>query len=265
MEVIDLWELFGVLLRRIWLIILVAALAGAAAFGYTYYFVEPLYKSSTLLYVNNSSISIGTTSVSISGSELNAAQKLVNTYLVILKSRSVLNDVIEAADLPYSYDRVKGMISAEAVNSTEIFQIVVTSTDPREAEHIANTIAEVLPDKIADIVAGSDVRIVDYAVVPAHRSSPSYTRNTSIGCLLGAALTIAILVLIYLLDEGIRSEDYLTKTYPDIPLLAVIPDMDPNHHSSGGYYYYRSHYGSGYGYGQGHRTQSEVQSRGTDQ
>ena len=104
MEVIDLWELLGVLLRRIWIIILAAVLVGAAAFGYTYYMVDPLYKASTLLYVNNSSISLGSTSVTISGSELNAAQKLVNTYLVILKSRSVLNDVIEEADLNCSYE-----------------------------------------------------------------------------------------------------------------------------------------------------------------
>ena len=29
----------------------------------------------------------------------------------------------------------------------------------------------------------------------------------------------------FLLDDNIRNEDYLTQTYPDIPLLSVIPDM----------------------------------------
>ena len=131
------------------------------------------------------------------------------------------------------------MISASAVNSTEVFEIVVTSTNPAEAEKIANTIADVLPDKIADIVAGSDVRIVDYAVVPSHRSSPSYTRNTAIGMLLGAVVSAALIILAYLFDENIHTEEYLTQTYPDIPLLAVIPDMTETKQRSG-YYGYQS-------------------------
>ena len=48
-------------------------------------------------------------------------------------------------------------------------------------------------------------------------------------------------MLAYLFDEIIHSEDYLTQTYPDIPLLSVIPDMTAARQRSGGYY--------GYGYG----------------
>ena len=177
---IDLIELFGVLLRRIWTIVLSALIAGCLAFGFTYFFISPQYEASTLLYVNNSDISVGSSSFSISSSDLNAAQKLVDTYVVILKSRTVLNEVIEKADVNYTYNQLSGMISAGAVNSTEVLRIVVTCGNPAEAERIANTIAEILPVRIPDIVNGSDVRIVDYAVIPSHRSSPSFTKNTAI-------------------------------------------------------------------------------------
>ena len=232
-ETVDLRELFSLLLRRVWLIILAALLVGAAAFGYTYFMVDPLYQSSTLMYVNNSDISVGATSFSISNADLTAAQKLVDTYVVILKSRTSLNEVIRKSGVSYTYEELRKMISASAVNSTEVFEIVVTSKSPTEAEQIANTIADVLPEKISDIVAGSDVRIVDYAVVPSHRTSPSYTRNTVIGAFLGAILCAAIIVLAYMFDENIRSEDYLTHTYPDIPLLSVIPDMTISKQRSG--------------------------------
>ena len=240
---IDLRELFGVLLHRAWLIALVAVIGAALVFGYTYFMVDPLYQSSTLLYVNNSGINIGSSSFSISSGELTAAQKLVDTYVVILKSRAALSEVIEEAELSYTYEELKGMISAGAVNSTEVFEVVVTSKSPTEAEKIANTIANILPEKISDIVNGSDVRIVDYAVVPSHRHSPSYTRNTAIGFLVGAVLAAAIIILTHLLDENIRSEDYLSQSFPDIPLLSVIPDMHASRQRSGGYY------GYGYGYG----------------
>ena len=234
---IDLRELFMVLLRRWWAIALAIVFGGAAAFGYTYFLVDPLYQASTLLYVNNSDISVGATSFSISNADLTAAQKLVDTYVVILKSRTSLNAISEKAGLNYSYETLKSMVSAKAVNSTEVFEVVVTSKDPAEAEKIANTIADVLPSKIADIVVGSDVRIVDYAVIPSHRSSPSYTRNTAIGMLIGAVIMAAILILAYLFDENIRSEDYLTQNYPDIPLLSVIPDMSVSSRRAGYYGY----------------------------
>lgn len=236
---VDLLELLRVLLRRWWAIVLAVLLAGALTFGYTLFMVDPLYQARTLLYVNNSDISVGSTSFSISNADLTAAQQLVDTYVVILKSRTALNEVIEKADLDYTYEELAEMISASAVNSTEVFEIVVTSKSPTEAERIANTIADILPDKIADIVEGSDVRIVDYAVVPSHRYSPSYTRNTAIGALIGAVICAGILILVYLFDENIRSEDYLTQTYPDIPLLTVIPDMT-GAKRSGGYYGYQS-------------------------
>lgn len=246
-DTIDLRELFGVLMRRIWSIILATLLFGAAAFGYTYFFVDPLYQASALLYVNNSDVSVGSASFSISTSDLTAAQKLVNTYIVILRSRTVLNEVIEAAGLDCTYGQLSSMITAESVNSTEVFRIVVTSKSPTEAELIANTIADLLPERIPAIVNGSDVRIVDYAVVPSARSSPSFTRNTVVGALIGLVLSVAVVVLSHLFDENIRSEDYLAMAYPNIPLLAVIPDMRSSKQHSYGY-----RYGGGYRYGYGY-------------
>jgi capsular polysaccharide biosynthesis protein len=235
---IDLLELARVLWRRAWLVVLSTILVAAMAFGYTYCLVTPLYTASALLYVNNSSFSVGSTSFSISASELSAAKTLVDTYGVILLSRTTLEEVIEVDNLDYTYEELYSMITTGAVNDTEIFEVTVTSDSPAEAESIANTIAGILPEKISNIVEGSDVRIVDYAVIPSHRTSPSYTKNTAVGGILGFVLAAAYIILRYLLDENIHTEDYLTQTYPNIPLLAVVPDMSESkgRDSSGGYY-----------------------------
>ena len=232
---IDLLELTGVLLKKAKFIIAITLLTAALAFMITFVFITPQYTATAMMYVNNSSISIGSTSVSISSGELTAAQSLVDTYIVILKSRTTLEDIIRSNNLPYDYDELYEMIESEAVNSTEIFSIDVTSPDPREAEQIANYITQVLPDRIASIVDGSDVRIVDYAVVPSERTSPSFTLNTVIGALAGFVVAVVIVILRYMLDDQIHAEDYLTQTYPEIPLLAVVPDMLSN--DSKDYYY----------------------------
>ena len=221
---IDLLALARAVWKRIWAVIAAVLVGAAAAFSYAEFFITPLYEAKAMLYVNNSSISVGSTSFSISSGDLTAAQSLVQTYIVILKSRQSLEAVIEQAELPYTYEQLASMVSASAVNETEIFEVTVTDADPEEAELIANTIADILPDKIAEIVEGSSVRIVDYAVVPAYPVSPSVTKYTLIGFLLGGVLSVGVIVLMELLNESIRSEDYLIQTY-NLPILAVVPAM----------------------------------------
>lgn len=159
---IDLGQIAEGLVRRLWVIVIAMVVCGSILFSYAAFMVTPLYEASVLMYVNNSSFSVGSTSFSISSSEISAAKSLVDTYLVILKTRLTLNDVISRGHLDCTYEELVKMIRAESVNDTEVFTVTVTSDDPQEAEHIVNTIAQVLPDKIAGIVEGSSVRIVDY-------------------------------------------------------------------------------------------------------
>ena len=235
---IDLLRLLKALWHRAWAIALAMLLFGGAAFAYSAFLVKPLYQAGAMLYVNNSSFSVGSTSFSITSSELTAAQSLVSTYVVLLKSRTTLETVIESADLDYSYGELVEMIDAHAVNGTEIFEVVVTSEDPQEAERIANTIARVLPEKISGIVDGSSVRVVDYAVVPSQKSSPNITMYTAIGILLGLALSCLIIILLEVFDDEIHDEDYLIQTY-QLPVLASIPELLSNK-STESYYQYGS-------------------------
>ncbi|MBQ2973493.1 MAG: hypothetical protein IJE19_03985 [Clostridia bacterium] len=236
---IDVLRLLKAVWQKIWAVILAAIIFGSATFGFTYLFIEPTYEAKTLLYVNNSNFSVGNTSFNISTSSLSAAQELVNTYIVILKARTSLNEIIEYAELNRSYTELQNMISAAPVNSTEIFEVVVTSTDPSESEKIANAIATLLPKRIAEIVDGSSVRVVDYAIVPTSRSGPSYAQNTFIGMVLGVLISMAIIIIRELFDVFVREEQYLSQTYP-YPILAAIPNMR-NSKSSG---YYASDYSS---------------------
>ena len=234
--VIDLVELLGAFIKKIWLVVALTVAGAILAFVYTLLLVTPQYKSSALLYVNNSDFSLG--NVSISTADLSAAKSLVSTYSVILKSRTVVNEVIDLSGVNYSYEQMLNMVEAKAVDNTEVFSITVTSSNPMEAEMLANLYAQVLPEKIAEIVNGTDAKIVDYAVIAARRSSPSYTKNTAVGAALGLVIAAAIVVIGYLRDDVIHSEDYLTKTYPTIPLLTVVPDLIST--KSNGYGYYSS-------------------------
>lgn len=221
-EYIDLGHLLLVLWGKAWIIVLAMAFCGALAFFGTRYLITPLFQSKALMYVNNSTLSVGNTAISLS--DLSASKSLVDTYTVILKTRLTLNEVIRQAGLPYTYEELSKMVDAKAVNNTEVFEIVVTGPNPEETTLIANTIVDVLPDKISEIVDGSSVRTVDLAVVPAKKYSPSFTKNTAIGLLIGMVISSGLIILLDLLDDIIHSEEQLTSVY-GLPTLVVIPDL----------------------------------------
>ena len=235
------------LVRTIWknilLILLVALLFGSAVFGYTAFFMVPEYQATASMYVNNSSFSLGSTSFSISSADLSASNSLVSVYLYILKSRTTLEEVIQLAELTYTPDELNKMISTRSVDKTGAFEVTITSTNPAEVELIANSIAQILPDRIAEIVDGTTVRIVDYAIIPTHRSGPSVLKNTALGVLIGGILCTMLIVVKYLWFDTnnmmIQSVDDLRAMYPDMMVLATIPDMRLNEKKNG---YYSTYY-----------------------
>jgi len=232
---IDLQRVLSAIWQKIWLILLVAVLCAGLTLAGTMTLITPLYKSSAMFYVNNNSVSVGDTSFSLSSGDLVTSRNLVKSYIVILNTRESLNDVIDYAGVDRSYSEVRGMISADAVNETEIFQVVVTSPDPQEAEKIANAIAYILPKRISSIIEGTSAKIVDAAVVPSSPSSPSYTKNTLIGFAFGLLLMAGIIALREIFDVTITTEEDITQSCAQ-PVLAAVPDMAAP--SKGGYYYY---------------------------
>ena len=242
---IDIFRILGAFLRHIWIIALVAVLCAAIAFAYAYIFITPTYQSSTMLYVNNGSLSIGK---SFSISDLNASKNLVDTYIVILKSRTTLEAVAERAELNMSYSSLSRKVSAAAVNATEVLRVTVTDTDPERATLIANAIGEVLPERVQTIIGGSKVEVVDSAVIPSSKSAPSFTRYTMIGFVIGLVATLAVIVVIELLDDQVRDESFLTQSF-NLPVLASIPDLNAN--VSGKAYKYGKYGSAKYGYRRG--------------
>ena len=232
---IGLSRIFNALWYRLWLIVLVAVLCAGLTFGVVFSFVTPLYQASAMFYVNNSDVSVGDTVLNITAGDITAAKDLVESYIVILKTRTSLNEVIDYAGLDMSYGELEDMISAAAVQSTEIFEVVVTSPDPKEAENIANAISYILPKRIDSIIEGTSARIVDSAIEPSKPSSPNYINSTLMGFLVGLALSAAVVILQEVFDVTIRSEEDLEQVCHH-PVLASVPDMGAP--SKGSYYYY---------------------------
>lgn len=232
---LDIRRLVSLLCRKAWLIGLTAVACAVLTFLVSFYLITPKYESSTMFYVNNNSgISVGDISASISSGDITSRQQLVKSYIIILNSRETLEDVMDYAGVTMDIDALREMISAEAVDGTEIFRVTVRSADPYEAERIAVAVGKVLPKRINTIVEGTSAKIVESAIVATEPSSPNYVTNTLLGFLVGFVLCISVIVLYELFDVIIRSEEDIQMCCPH-PVLSAVPDMTAQ--SKGGYYY----------------------------
>lgn len=234
-EDVGLRRILMAVLNKSWLVALVAVLCAAIVLAYTFFLVTPMYQAGTKFYVNNKDSSSGNSSNNMSSSDLTASRYLVDSYIGILETRETLNDVIDYAGIKLDYKKLLKMISAEAVGNTEIFQVTVESSNPKQAEELANAIAFILPQRISAIIEGTSVKIVEAATLPTSPSSPSYVNNTILGFILGAVLAVAFVVIKELTDTTIRKEEDISQVCR-YPVLASIPDMNAS--GKGGYYAY---------------------------
>lgn len=245
---INLTEIFSAIVRKIWLVILCAVVVGAGALVYTENFVTPLYRSSVSIYVNNKMPA--SNSSTVTATDLATSQRLVLTYIEILRSDTVLEKVAENVkknnDLQVSAAGIRSKMTASAMGETEVFQVFISDADPERAAIIANAIAEVAPAEIAYFVEGSSTKIVDYAKVARAPYTPNTTKNTTLGVAAGALIAVVIIVLQTLLDVRVKNEEDLAAL-STAPVLGMIPDLAVEISDQYGYNRgYRSGYRSGY-------------------
>lgn len=219
---IDMRKLLLANLRSWWLIVACALVIGAASLFYTMKFVDPTYRASVTIIVNNRSSDKSVEE--ITGSNLTAAQRLVETYINVVSSDSVLNRVVKRARLDYSAEEVRGMISAHQVGGTEMFQVVATHTDPAIAARVVNAIATESLDGIGEYVEGSSAKVVDYAQIPTKRSSPSYSRSGVTGAVVGGLAAVAFVTVRCLMDVRLKTKEDLEELF-DMPVLGQVPSF----------------------------------------
>ena len=217
-EEIDLLDLFSFYMSRLPLLI-GAVLIGALCAGlFTHYCIPDKFTAVSRMYM----ISASSDSV-INLSDLNLGTSLSNDYVELMKSRPVLEEVINTLNLEYTYEELRNMIDLGVVTGTRIVKISTTSTDPYEAMIISNEIARVSKVQLPKVMDAPAPTIVEEAIVPKDKSSPSLKRNTVVGALALLACVLAILTVKYLLDDTIKTSEDVEKEFGVMP-LTVIPE-----------------------------------------
>lgn len=220
---LDLKKFIKILLMRWWIIVLCGIVASISAYVITKQFIPKKYTATATMYVYSTRADNATTD--ITSSQLTASQKLISTCGVIMKSNIVMSKVADSIGNKYTPAQLKGMFSSASVNETGVIRISITCTNPQDAQNIANAMIDIAPEQIINILKGGTVSKMDSALLPVGPSSPNTKINVIIGFLLGMFLSLAIVVLVELLDNRIKNEEDLINSF-NLPIIGVIPEIE---------------------------------------
>ena len=216
---IDLIDLARVLLKKWWLILITAFVGFAIAAGVTKFGITPMYQSKAMLYVLTNTTSV--TSVA----DLQIGMAITGDFEVIATSKPVIDKAIETIKeeegIKFTRSELQEMLTVSSIEDTRILVIEATGENAKHACWVANAVAEATAERMAEITKKDPPTTVEMAEVSKSPVSPSMTKNAMIGFLLGAVLVCAVLVIRYMLNDNIKTEEDVMKYLGEATLVSI--------------------------------------------
>lgn len=219
---IDLWELFQILLKN-WLWILLSTL-GCAILGLliTMFLITPKYRAEATMIVNTRQDQTAT----VTNDQITSAQKLVDTYSIIIRSRRVIDPIMEKLNIEDEYEDFVETILVESVNDTQVMSIQVENKDPEIALQVVQEIVDRAPGAIISTVEAGSVNVVSEPYVNSEVPvSPSKLKNTAIAAFIGLFISSGAFLLIAFLDNTFKSEEDIQKQL-GLVTIGIIPTTE---------------------------------------
>lgn len=216
MEEINLSEVYSYFKTKIlWILI---ALAAIIIFGNLFTIITrvPMYQSNTTIVL------VGESKDGYSQSQLQLNQNLIGTYSHIIKSRKVLNQVIENLDLKMTAQELAQNITTSSVQDTEIIQIVVENKKAKDAQKITDEVAKVFAKEIKDIYNLENVEIIDKAELAKDPYNVNFLKDNVIYLVIGLVLSFGVVFVMYYFDTSIKSSEVVEEKL-GLTVIGIVP------------------------------------------
>lgn len=233
MRNLTLLSLVRIAVKNIFILILVAVIAAAAAFSYYKYIVTPLYTASGTIYLNNGGIGqkVQTGNITedntVNNSDLTTSRNLVNYMMSFLKSEQEIYRqlAVNLGYTPESYRSLKsGFSFPEPDDNSMHLKISYTSPNKENAAIILNEFFEILPS-YANTYFAEELKFGSPNLSgSAVKTYPSTIKSTITFSFAAVVLTYLVLLLIYSSNTIIQNDDDFKERFK-VPVLGCIPDF----------------------------------------
>lgn len=226
MEELNLKQLINIIWNGKKYIIITIILSVLLGIGYSYFLVTPKYEASTTLVLAKAEEkATNEISTGITQTDLNINQNLVSTYRELIRSKTVIIEVMENLKIKdLKETTLKNNITVSSVRDTELIEITVKDENPERATNIANEIAKVFTVHVAEIYNINNVHVIDKAELNNVPYNVHHTKDIAVIALIGAILSIVCIIILSLLDTTVKTQEDIEKVTGMI-ILAEIPEI----------------------------------------
>ncbi|MES5929529.1 Wzz/FepE/Etk N-terminal domain-containing protein [Bacillus cereus group sp. MG9] len=222
-ETISLKELFYILKKRLAMILVIAFGAAIVSAIISFFFMTPIYQSSTQILVNQKKQE----GAMIQAGEIQTNIQLTNTYKVIIKSPVVLDQVNEKLHLNMTAQALTEKINVANEKDSQVISVTAEDKDPKLARDIANATADVFKGEVAKIMNVDNVTVLSKAEVAENQSpiKPRPMLNVAIAFVVGLMASVGLAFLLEYLDNTVKKEEDV-ESLLGLPVLGIVARMD---------------------------------------
>jgi capsular polysaccharide biosynthesis protein len=198
---LTLGEILSVLWRRLWVILMVAAISVFGAVNLSLA-QTPQYEATARILIAQEQ------EVGVTGGTGQGLQELIPTVADLVSTRPIANAVIQGLDLQMTAGEFLRNLTVDQVDSTQSIEVSYRSSDSERARDIANAVAGTVSDRISEVNLGAEaltVTVWEQAVAPDAPVSPDPVRNGLLALVIGLLLGLGVAFFLEYLDESLRS------------------------------------------------------------
>lgn len=189
----------------------------------SFFFMTPIYQSSTQILVNQKKQE----GAAIQLGEIQSNIQLTNTYKVIIKSPVILDRVNEKLNLNMTAQALTKKINIANEKDSQVISVTAEDKDPKLARDIANATADVFKDEVAKIMNVDNVTVLSKAEVAENQSpiKPRPMLNVAIAFVVGLMASVGLAFLLEYLDNTVKKEEDVENLL-GLPVLGIVARMD---------------------------------------
>ncbi|WP_042221696.1 YveK family protein [Oceanobacillus manasiensis] len=223
-ETISLKEIFGVIKKRLLLILAFVFGAALIAAVVSYFVLTPTYESSSQFIVNQGQQD---PEVQYNVNDIRANVEIINTYNVIIKSPAILDEVVEELNLPYGSTTLGNKLQVSNAENSQVVSVTATDESPELAVDIANTTVSTFQENLPEFMNVDNVKVLSEAELSENPSpvAPNPVLNIAIAIVLGGMVGVGLSFLLEYLDNTVTTEEDLEKKH-GLAVLGVIAHID---------------------------------------
>lgn len=226
-EEINLKDLIGILMPKLWIILIVAILLGAVMGAYAVFMQQDTYTSKASIMVSKSN------STSINASDIDLSSMVIENLEAVIFSSKFMSIVGKDIEAKYGYELtpkyLNSVIKLTPNGKTATFDITVTTDNAEKSWVIAEAVTEHIMGKTLFNILPANFGVITMSryedPVPGTKNDKGILTKLMIGFLVGAVASMLAIYIATVLDVVIHDRKKIEDNF-DLPVLGVIPRYD---------------------------------------